>query len=88
MTSFFSPPEKKKPYPVIFYHELWHHLEYDRDEDDMYLGPDFPLVHEYDPTEEEPQPDSPVLIKADNLDQTIRNSLIDPTTCSLRAAHK
>ena len=25
----FSPPEKKKPYPVIFYHGVWHHLKYD-----------------------------------------------------------
>ena len=65
----FSPPHKKKPYPVVFYHGLWWHLEYNRDEDNVYLGSQFPSVHEYNPKEKESRPDSPDSIQeTDNLD--------------------
>ena len=67
---------------------MWHYLEYDQDKDDMYLGPNFPQIHDYNPTEEEPQPSSPASIKeADDLDRAIRNSPVDPATCSPQTSY-
>ena len=84
----YSPLGRKKPYPVTFYYSSWYHLGYDRDEDTVYLANRFPEVENYDSKEEEPRPDSPESIQeADDLDRTIRNSPIDPTTRSPKAAH-